>query len=88
MLMWLIVKVVDVYTFLIVVYCLLTWIPNQRGWLADVTNALGILVNPFLDLFRKFIPPIGGTIDISPIAAIVVLQLIVRILAQFLSWLI
>lgn len=88
MLMWLVVKIVDVYTFLIIVYCILTWFPTERGWLADIRNALGILVNPYLDLFRKFIPPIGGTIDISPIVAILVLQLIVRFLAQFLSWLI
>lgn len=85
MLMWLIVNIVDLYTLLIVIYCILTWIPNQRGLFADITNALGMLVNPYLNLFRKFIPPIGAAIDISPIVAILVLQLIMRFLTQFLS---
>lgn len=80
MIMRLLVELVDVYTFIIFVYILLSWIPTKRGLLADIDNALGMLCEPYLKLFRKIIPPIGGMIDISPILAIIALQLAVRLL--------
>lgn len=80
MLLGLIVKLVDVYTFIIFVYVILSWIPQKRGFLADVDRALAVLCDPYLNLFRKVIPPIGGMVDISPIIAIIALQLLVRLL--------
>ena len=44
------------------------WSSAALGFLRDVTE-------PYLGLFRRFIPPIGP-IDISPIVAILVLQLV------------
>jgi YggT family protein len=38
------------------------------GFLRDVTE-------PYLSLFRRFIPPIGP-VDVSPIVAILVLQIV------------
>jgi hypothetical protein len=32
------------------------------------------IVDPYLNLFRGIIPPIGGTLDLSPILAFVVLN--------------
>ncbi len=80
MFLGIIVRLVDVYTLLIFVYVLMTWIPNKRGLLADIDNVLAKLCDPYLDLFRRFIPPIGGMVDVSPIVAIVALQLLVRLL--------
>lgn len=80
MILGLIVRLVDVYTMLIFVYVILSWIPQKRGFLADIDRALGMLCDPYLNLFKKIIPPIGGMIDISPILAIIVLQLLVRVL--------
>ena len=85
MLLYLIVKLVDIYTLLIFVYCILTWIPTVQGVIADIRDALGKIVNPYLDLFRRFVPPIGGMVDISPIIALLVLQFAVRILASILG---
>ena len=80
MIMSILVRLVDVYTMIIFVYVLMSWIPVKRGWIEDIDNALGKLCDPYLNLFRKFIPPIGGMIDISPIIAIIALQLVMRIL--------
>ncbi|MCI9129310.1 MAG: YggT family protein [Eggerthellaceae bacterium] len=80
MIMRLIVELVDIYTFIIFVYILLSWIPTKSGILGDIDNVLSKICDPYLDLFKKFIPPIGGMVDISPIIAIVVLQLAVRVL--------
>jgi YggT family protein len=44
------------------------WSSAALGFLRDVTE-------PYLALFRRFIPPIGP-VDVSPIVAILVLQIV------------
>lgn len=81
-------SLVDIYTILIFVRCLLTWIPNNTGVMQSVNSVLGKICDPYLNLFKKFIPPIGGTIDISPIVALLVLQLAMRIIYNLFAWII
>ena len=76
---YLIYSLADVYTMIIFVYVLMSWIPNTTGVIGDIYRVLGKVCDPFLDLFRRFIPPIGGMVDISPIVALLVLQLGVRL---------
>lgn len=80
MIMGILIRLVDVYTMLIFVYVLMSWIPVKKGWIEDIDRVLGKICDPYLNLFRKFIPPIEGMIDISPIIAIIALQFIIRIL--------
>ena len=54
------------------------------GFLLDLYEALGKICDPFLDLFKRFIPPIGGMVDISPIVALLVLQFGVRLIVALL----
>lgn len=77
---YLIVSLADAYSMVIFVYVMLSWFPTDRGILADINAVLGRVCDPYLDLFRKFIPPIGGMVDVSPIAALLVLQFGVRVL--------
>jgi YggT family protein len=58
----------------------MSWIPFKSGIIADIDDILGRICDPYLNLFKKIIPPIGGMVDISPILAIIVLQLIMRVL--------
>ena len=69
---------------LIFVYVLMSWIPQKSGIIADIDTVLGRVCDPFLNLFRKFIPPIGGMVDISPIFALLVLQFAVRLIVMIL----
>lgn len=62
----------NIYTFMIIGYILMSWLPNARD--SFIGELLGKLVEPFLAPFRKFIPPIMGMIDISPIIALLVLR--------------
>ena len=80
MLEYFIVSLADVYTMILFVYVLMSWIPQKSGIIADIDTVLGRVCDPFLNLFRKFIPPIGGMVDISPIFALLVLQFGVRLL--------
>ena len=60
-----IVKLADAYTTILLVYVLMSWIPNRSGILADIETVLGKVCDPYLNLFRKFIPPIGGMVDVT-----------------------
>ena len=79
-----IVSLADVYSMILFVYVLMSWIPQKSGIVADIDTILGKLCDPFLDLFRRFIPPIRGMVDISPIIALLVLQFAVRLIVSIL----
>ena len=59
---------------IIFVYVMLSWFPTDRGILADINNVLARICDPYLNLFKRLIPPIGGMVDVTPIVALLVLQ--------------
>lgn len=63
---------ITIYSYALIVYILMSWFPGARD--SQFGYFLGQLCEPYLEQFRRFIPPIG-MIDISPIAAIFTLQL-------------
>lgn len=77
-----IVALADTYCFLIFIYVMMSWFPLGTGIIAEVYQVLGRICDPYLDLFKRFIPPIGGMVDISPIVAFFVLQFGVRLLVS------
>lgn len=80
---YMIVSLADVYCMIIFVYVLMSWIPTKRGIIADIDNVLAKICDPYLNLFRKFIPPLGGMVDVSPIIALLVLQFGIRLIVNF-----
>lgn len=68
------------YGWLIIAYVLMTWIP-LKGILNEIHQVLATLVEPYLGLFRRFIPPIGA-VDISPLVAYFVWRLLVQVIAR------
>ena len=66
------------YSLIMVLRIFLTWIPNI-DWESQPFRLLSILVDPYLNIFRRFVPPIGG-LDFSPIIAFFVLSIIYKIL--------
>ena len=79
------VKLANLYSLIIVIACLLTWFPTSgNGVLNDIKMFFYKITEPYLALFRRLIPPIGGTVDITPIIALLVLQLVVGFLARLL----
>ena len=65
-------QAVTIYTYALIVYILMSWVPSIQQ--SAVGKFLGRICDPYLDIFRKIIPPLG-MIDISPIVAIFSLQL-------------
>ncbi len=72
-------QLIEVYSWLIIVSALLSWVPNisggQNSLVADISEVLRKITEPYLSIFRKFMPPFGG-IDFSPVVALLVLQII------------
>lgn len=65
---------IEIYTYMIIAYVLLSWLPAARD--SFIGEMLGKLVEPYLSIFRRFIPAIGGMIDISPIIALIALRFV------------
>lgn len=75
--------VVEIYYFGMIIYFFTSWVPSIRE--TKVGYFLAKIYEPFLQPFRKVIPPIG-IIDISSIAAIIVLVLFQKWLLQIFNW--
>lgn len=67
-------KFLQIYFVLLIVRILLSWFPNI-DWSNPVFSTISQLTDPYLNLFRSIIPPIGG-LDLSAILAILALQLV------------
>lgn len=73
-------RLFDIYGWLIVIWCILSWVPRTgSGIFEDARSAISTLVEPYLGLFRRLIPPVMG-VDFSPVVAILALTLIERLL--------
>ncbi|HEY9649338.1 MAG TPA: YggT family protein [Coleofasciculaceae cyanobacterium] len=70
----------QIYLILIFVRILLTWFPTVE-WMNRVVSFLSPITDPYLNIFRSFIPPIGG-LDLSSILAIIVLQAVAGMLTS------
>ncbi|MGJ3250075.1 MAG: YggT family protein [Elainellaceae cyanobacterium] len=66
----------NIYFALLIIRILLSWFPNVN-WMNQPFATLSQLTDPYLNIFRSFIPPLGG-IDFSPILAIFLLQFVAQ----------
>ncbi len=73
------VSFISIYLALLFVRVILTWFPNIN-WSSQPFAALSQITDPYLNLFRSIIPPLGG-MDFSPILAFLALQLLRQVLS-------
>jgi YggT family protein len=77
----------QIYEFLILIRVILSWInvnPYRPRLDHPLIRILHQITDPVLEPLRRIIPPIGGTIDISPIVALIILEIAHRILVSIL----
>ncbi len=70
----------NLYMLLIFVRILLSWFQTAE-WAQQIMSFLSPITDPYLNIFRSFIPPLGG-LDLSPIVAILLLQFVGEALGQ------
>lgn len=83
MLITVLLRFINLYELLIFAYVLMSWF-QPRGFLYDVYRALGTICEPWLGIFRRIVPSVG-MLDISPMVAIIALELISQVLWRLLS---
>jgi YggT family protein len=66
---------VNIYTLLLLVYAVISWVPDlRRGrWVYYLAS----VIEPVLMPIRRIIPPLGG-LDLAFLVLLLVLQLLVR----------
>lgn len=69
-----IAQFLQIYLVIIIIRILLSWFPNIN-WFDPPFSIVSQLTDPYLNLFRSVIPPLGG-LDLSPMLAILVLQVL------------
>ena len=79
-----------VYFILIFIRILLSWIPRipYYPWLRAFVDFVHQVTDPYLNIFRRIIPPLGGggfAIDLSPILAIIVLSIVWRVVVSLIA---
>jgi YggT family protein len=74
-----------VYTLLLFAYILTSWIRLPYSpWLNRVQRFLHDVCDPYLRIFRRFLPPLGP-LDLSPMVAIFVLFILRGVLISLLE---
>jgi YggT family protein len=69
----------SIYSVILIVRVLLTWFQNA-GWAYQIMSFLSPITDPYLNLFRSIIPPLGG-MDFSPILAFLLLNVVQNLVA-------
>jgi YggT family protein len=89
--MYIVIQIVSyafmIYEFLILIRVLLSWV-NAGGYSRwtyhPIVRWLYRLTDPVLVPLQRLIPPLGGAIDISPMIALFLLEIIRRIVVSVL----
>jgi len=61
----------NIYSFAIIIYIFMSWFPGARE--SSFGSLLARICEPYLEQFRKIIPPLG-MMDFSPLVALIVLN--------------
>jgi YggT family protein len=70
-----------IYSVLLLIRVLLSWFPNLDWGSNPILSGLSSITDPYLNLFRGLIPPLGG-FDLSAIVAFLALNLVQGLLEQ------
>ena len=79
-----------VYIILILIRVLLSWVPRMpyNPTLRAVLDFISETTDPYLNIFRRIIPPIGGGgfgIDLSPMVGLIVLFILRGIVVSLIA---
>jgi YggT family protein len=71
---------IGVYILLILAFIILSWIRLPYStWLNRIQRFLYDVCDPYLRLFRRFVPPVGP-LDLSPLIGVLVLVVLQQVL--------
>ena len=62
------------YTFMLFLRIISSWLPNWQNH--HLVRFLAFYTDPYLNIFRRIMPPLGGVLDLSPILAFFALRIL------------
>ena len=68
------------YTILLFIRIVISWVPAWHHY--HLVRFVAFCTDPYLNIFRRILPPLGGVLDISPLLAFFVLRLLEMILIR------
>ncbi|MCE5191757.1 MAG: YggT family protein [Actinomycetia bacterium] len=68
-------RIISFYSLCIFIYVIMSWF-HPTGVLYDIYRILGQLCEPYIGIFRRVVPAMGG-IDFTPWIAVLVLQYLI-----------
>ena len=79
-----------VYIILVLLNVLISWVPRMpyNRALRAVLDFVKETTDPYLNLFRRFLPPIGGggfALDLSPMLGIIVLYILRAVVVNLIA---
>lgn len=76
-------QLISIYSWALIIYILMSWFPNARD--TSIGRFLARICEPYLEPFRRIIPPFG-MMDISPIVAFFVLNFATKGIGMLYHW--
>lgn len=73
------VRVLDIYTFIIFISCIVSFLPMELQYSKPIMFIRAI-TNPVFDFVRKLVPLNFGMFDLSPIVVLFLIYLLKRII--------
>lgn len=73
----------SLYQILLFIRIVSSWFPNWHRY--QIIRFVAFYTDPFLNIFRRILPPLGGILDISPILAFLVIRVLEMIVLSFLQ---
>lgn len=71
-----------VYSLMLIIRIFGSWFPSFQN--TSFFRFLAHYTDPYLNIFRRFIPPIGGVLDLSPILGFFLLQILQSLVIRLL----
>lgn len=68
------INFLSIYSALLFVRIILTWFQSQN-WAQQIIYVLSPVTDPYLNIFRSVLPPLGG-LDFSPMLAFIALSVV------------
>jgi YggT family protein len=78
---------IQIYEFLILIRVLLSWVAvdlYRSRYGNSILRLLYEVTDPIIVPLQRIIPPIGGAIDLSPVVALILLDIARRVIITFL----
>lgn len=70
------------YTILLLVRILGSWFPAFQN--SKIMRFLAYYTDPYLNVFRRIVPPIGGVLDLSPLLAFFSIKILEAVILSIL----